>query len=89
MCSCLSQKHVQQSLLAIISSTSLSLVAIVTILFHYDGFLKIFLTLFTLLICGAHHIMAIYYKKPKTALHLLMLSLWGNSLILVSNMIVY
>ncbi|MFD2564383.1 hypothetical protein [Aquimarina rubra] len=80
-----SENYIGYSALAIIASTCLGSIAIMTTLFDGNGFLQMFLVFLTVAVCNAHNAAILTVQKPKLVLDLLILSLAVNSLIIIGN----
>ncbi|WP_299215306.1 hypothetical protein [uncultured Aquimarina sp.] len=80
-----SENYIGYSALAIIASTCLGSIAIMTTLFDGNGFLQMFLVFLTVAVCNAHNAAILTVQKPKLVLDLLIVSLAVNSLIIIGN----
>ncbi|WP_025743259.1 hypothetical protein [Aquimarina pacifica] len=80
-----SENYIGNSALAIILSTCLGSVAIMTTLSHGNSFLQMFMVFITVVLCSAHNAAILTVQKPKLVFDLLMISLIANSLIIVGN----
>ncbi|WP_299441365.1 hypothetical protein [uncultured Aquimarina sp.] len=80
-----SENYIGYSALAIIASTCLGSIAIMTTLFDGNGFLQMFLVFLTVAVCNAHNAAILTVQKPKLVLDLLILSLAVNGLIIIGN----
>ncbi|AXT51070.1 hypothetical protein D1818_09610 [Aquimarina sp. BL5] len=80
-----SENYIGYSALAIIASTCLGSIAIMTTLFDGNGFLQMFLVFLTVTVCSAHNAAILTVQKPKLVLDLLITSLVVNSLIIIGN----
>ncbi|WP_298541358.1 hypothetical protein [uncultured Aquimarina sp.] len=80
-----SENYIGYSALAIIASTCLGSIAIMTTLFDGNGFIQMFLVFLTVAVCNAHNAAILTVQKPKLVLDLLIVSLAVNSLIIIGN----
>ncbi|KAA1247542.1 hypothetical protein [Aquimarina sp. RZ0] len=80
-----SENYIGYSALAIIASTCLGSIAIMTTLFDGNGPLQMFFVFLTVVVCSAHNAAILTVQKPKLVLDLLIISLVVNSLLLIGN----
>lgn len=80
-----SENYIGYSALAIIASTCLGSIAIMTTLFGGNGALQMFLVFLTVVVCSAHNAAILTVQKPKLVLDLLIISLLFNSLLIIGN----
>ncbi|MHA7059856.1 hypothetical protein ACWGOQ_0021690 [Aquimarina sp. M1] len=80
-----SENYIGYSALAIIASTCLGSIAIMTTLFDGNGLLQMLLVFATVAVCNAHNAAILTVQKPKLVLDLLIVSLLVNSLIIIGN----
>ncbi|WP_378182773.1 hypothetical protein [Aquimarina sp. SS2-1] len=79
------ENYIGYSALAIIASTCLGSIAIMTTLFDGNGLIQMLLVFLTVAVCNAHNAAILTVQKPKLVLDLLILSLVVNSLIIIGN----
>ena len=80
-----SQNYIGYSALAIIASTCLGSIAIMTTLFDGNNAFQMFLVFITVAVCSAHNAAILTVQKPKLVLDLLIASLIINTLIILGN----
>ncbi|WP_299315247.1 hypothetical protein [uncultured Aquimarina sp.] len=80
-----SENYIGYSALAIIASTCLGSVAIMSTLLAGNGFIPMLLVFLTVSVCSAHNAAILTVQKPKLVLDLLIVSLLVNSLIIIGN----
>ncbi|MEW7279814.1 hypothetical protein ABW636_14570 [Aquimarina sp. 2201CG1-2-11] len=80
-----SENYIGYSALAIIASTCLGSIAIMTTLFDGNNAFQMFLVFITVAVCSAHNAAILTVQKPKLVLDLLIASLIINTLIILGN----
>ncbi|WP_109299417.1 hypothetical protein [Aquimarina sp. AU474] len=80
-----SENYIGYSALAIIASTCLGSIAIMTTLLNGNAPIQMFLVFLTVVVCSAHNAAILTVQKPKLVLDLLVLSLLINTLIIIGN----
>ncbi|AXT58212.1 hypothetical protein J8L88_19010 [Aquimarina sp. MMG015] len=80
-----SENYIGYSALAIIASTCLGSIAIMTTLLGGNGFIQMLLVFLTVSVCSAHNAAILTVQKPKLVLDLLIVSLLVNSLLIIGN----
>ncbi|MGY3793843.1 hypothetical protein [Aquimarina sp. 433] len=80
-----SENYIGYSALAIIASTCLGSVAIMSTLMGGHGAIEMFTVFLSVAICSAHNAAILTVQKPKLVLDLLITSLAINSLIILIN----
>ncbi len=71
--------------LAIIASTCVGSIAVMSILAHGNGFLQMAMVFLVVAVCNAHNAAILTVQKPKIVFDLLVLSLVVNILLIVGN----
>ncbi|SHJ31358.1 hypothetical protein [Aquimarina spongiae] len=79
------ENYTGYSALAIIVSTCLGSIAIMTTLMNGNAPLQMFLVFLSVVVCSAHNAAILTVQKPKLVLDLLITSLVVNSLIIIGN----
>lgn len=80
-----SQNYIGYSALAIIASTCLGSIAIMTTLLNGNSALQMFIVFLSVAVCSAHNAAILTVQKPKLVLDLLIASLIINTLIVIGN----
>jgi len=80
-----SENYTGYSALAIIASTCLGSIAIMTTLMKGNAPLQMFLVFLSVVVCSAHNAAILTVQKPKMVLDLLIISLTINTLIILGN----
>lgn len=79
------ENYIGYSALAIIASTCLGSIAIMTTLINGNTFLQMFMVFISVAVCSAHNAAILTVQKPKMVLNLLIVSLVMNLLIILLN----
>ncbi len=80
-----SENYIGYSALAIIASTCLGSIAIMTTLLHGNSALQMFLVFLSVIVCSAHNAAILTVQKPKLVLDLLIASIVINTLLIIGN----
>ncbi len=80
-----SENYIGYSALAIIASTCLGSIAIMTTLLNGNAPVQMFLVFLSVVVCSAHNAAILTVQKPKLVLDLLIASLIANALIIIGN----
>lgn len=80
-----SENYLGYSALAIIASTCLGSIAIMTTLINGNSALQMFIVFLSVAVCSAHNAAILMVQKPKLVLDLLIASLIMNTLIIIGN----
>lgn len=79
------ENYIGYSALAIIASTCLGSIAIMTTLMDGNGLLQMFFVFLTVVACSTHNAAILTVQKPKLVLDLLITSLVLNSVLIIGN----
>ncbi|AXT62302.1 hypothetical protein D1816_18685 [Aquimarina sp. AD10] len=80
-----SQNYIGYSALAIIASTCLGSIAIMTTLLNGNDPLQMFMVFLSVVVCSAHNAAILTVQKPKLVLDLLIISIVVNTMLLIGN----
>lgn len=79
------ENYAGYSALAIIVSTCLGSIAIMTTLMHGNAPLQMFMVFISVFVCSAHNAAILTVQKPKLVFDLLITSLVTNTIIIIGN----